>query len=71
MGLKPLRERNWREPPFDPRAIDAVVLSHAHIDRSGYLPLLVKRGFRGAIHCTPATADLLAVLLPDSAHLQE
>jgi metallo-beta-lactamase family protein len=70
-GLKVLRERNWREPAFDPRAIAAVVLSHAHIDHSGYLPLLVKRGFGGPIYCTPATADLLAVLLPDSAHLQE
>jgi metallo-beta-lactamase family protein len=70
-GLKELRLRNWREPPVDPKAIDAVVLSHAHIDHSGSLPLLVRRGYRGPIFCTAATADLLGVLLPDSAHLQE
>jgi metallo-beta-lactamase family protein len=70
-GLKDLRLRNWREPPFDPKAIDAVVVSHAHIDHTGSLPLLVRRGYRGPIFCTPATADLLGVLLPDSAHLQE
>lgn len=70
-GLKELRQRNWREPPFDPKTIDAVVISHAHIDHTGSLPLLVRRGYRGPIFCTPATADLLGVLLPDSAHLQE
>lgn len=70
-GLKELRLRNWAEPPFEPASLDAVVLSHAHIDHSGYLPLLVKRGFRGPVFCTAATADLLRVLLPDSAHLME
>jgi metallo-beta-lactamase family protein len=70
-GLKELRLRNWADPPFDPRSIDAVVLSHAHIDHSGYLPLLVKHGFRGPIYCTAGTADLLHVLLPDSSHLTE
>ena len=70
-GLKELRLRNWAESPFDPRSLDAVVLSHAHLDHSGYLPLLVKRGFRGPIYCTAGTADLLRVLLPDSAHLME
>lgn len=70
-GLKALRERNWRPFPFDPATLDAVVLSHAHIDHSGALPLLVRRGFRGPIHCTPATAHLLEVLLLDAAHLQE
>lgn len=70
-GLKALRERNWAPFPFDPTAIDAVVLSHAHIDHSGALPLLVRRGFSGPIHCTAATADLLPVLLLDAAHLQE
>ncbi len=69
-GLKPLRLRNWAAPAFDARAIDAVVLSHAHLDHSGYLPLLAQRGFRGAIHCTAATADLLAVVLTDAAHIQ-
>jgi len=70
-GLKNLRQRNWEAPPFDPQAIDAVVLSHAHIDHSGYLPLLVSRGFRGPVYCTRSTADLLGCLLPDSAYLQE
>jgi metallo-beta-lactamase family protein len=70
-GLKELRERNWREPPFDPASLDAVVISHAHIDHTGSLPLLVRRGYRGPIYCTPATGELLGVLLPDSAHLQE
>jgi len=70
-GLKELRERNWRDFPVDPNSIDAVVISHAHIDHSGALPLLVRRGYRGPIYCTRATIDLLGVLLPDSAHLQE
>jgi metallo-beta-lactamase family protein len=70
-GLKALRQRNWRPFPFEPASLDAVVLSHAHIDHSGALPLLVRRGFRGPIHCTPGTADLLEVLLLDAAHLQE
>jgi metallo-beta-lactamase family protein len=70
-GLKELRLRNWDAPCFDPAAIDAVVLSHAHIDHSGYLPLLARRGFKGPIFCTPGTASLLQVLLPDAAHLQE
>lgn len=70
-GLKELRQRNWRDFPFDPKTIDAVVISHAHIDHTGALPLLVRRGYRGPIFCTRATVDLLGVLLPDSAHLQE
>jgi metallo-beta-lactamase family protein len=70
-GLKELRLRNWLEPTFNPREIAAVVLSHAHLDHSGYLPLLVKRGFRGKVHCTAATADLIEILLPDSAKIQE
>lgn len=70
-GFKTLRERNWSPLPVPAREIDAVVLSHAHLDHSGFLPALVKQGFRGAIHCTPATRDLAEVLLLDSAHLQE
>jgi metallo-beta-lactamase family protein len=70
-GLKPLRERNWQRPPFNPPAIDAVVLSHAHLDHAGYLPLLVRRGFTGAVYCTPATAELLEIVLRDAARLQE
>ena len=70
-GPKKLRERNWREPPFDPRALDAVVLTHAHIDHTGYLPRLCNEGFAGPVYCTPGTRDLLALLLPDSGHLQE
>jgi metallo-beta-lactamase family protein len=70
-GLKELRARNWQAPPLDVRRLDSVVLSHAHIDHSGYLPRLMRGGFGGPIHCTPATAELLRVLLPDAAHLQE
>jgi metallo-beta-lactamase family protein len=70
-GPKDLRQRNWSKAPFDAGRVEAVVLSHAHIDHSGYLPLLVRHGFRGPILCTPGTADLLGVLLPDAAHLQE
>jgi metallo-beta-lactamase family protein len=70
-GYKQLRQRNWDPFPVPPNSIDAVVLTHAHIDHSGYLPALVRNGFRGPIHCTAATAELCALLLPDSAHLQE
>lgn len=70
-GLKELRVRNWDEFPVDPSTIDAVVLSHAHIDHSGYLPKLVREGFKGPIYCTRPTADLLELMLLDSAKLQE
>jgi metallo-beta-lactamase family protein len=70
-GLKPLRLRNWAPPPFEADRIDAVALSHAHVDHSGYLPLLARRGYRGPIYCTEATADLLQVMLLDAAELQE
>lgn len=70
-GYKKLRERNWADPPFDPASLDAVLLTHAHIDHSGYLPRLCKLGFKGPVHCTGGTRDLLEILLPDSGHLQE
>jgi metallo-beta-lactamase family protein len=70
-GLKQLRLRNREPLPFDPASLDAVLLTHAHLDHSGYLPLLVRNGFRGPIHCTPGTRDLCGILLPDSGYLQE
>jgi metallo-beta-lactamase family protein len=70
-GLKELRERNWQEPPFDPRSLDAVLITHAHIDHTGYLPRLVRQGFHGPVYCSRGTADLLKILLPDSGRLQE
>lgn len=70
-GLKELRERNWAPLPVAPESIDAVVLTHAHIDHSGWLPRLIRGGFKGPIHCTGGTADLCKLVLPDAAHLQE
>jgi len=70
-GLKELRERNWQALPVDPKTIDAVVLTHAHIDHTGYLPRLVKDGFRGRVFCTPGTADLCRIMLPDAGRLAE
>ena len=70
-GMRELRERNWQEPPFDPTALDAVVITHAHIDHTGYLPRLLKQGFNGPVFTSRATNDLLKILLPDSARLQE
>ena len=70
-GLKNLRLRNWADLPFEAASISAVLLTHAHLDHSGYLPLLVKRGFTGPVYCTPATAELCKILLPDSGHIQE
>ena len=70
-GYKLLRLRNWAPPPVKPASIDAVILTHAHIDHSGYLPLLARQGFHGKVFCTPATYDLCRILLPDSGHLQE
>lgn len=70
-GLKELRERNWQEPPFDAHALSAVLITHAHIDHTGYLPRLVKQGFRGPVYCSRGTGDLLKIMLPDSGRLQE
>ena len=65
------RSRNWDPFPFSPAEIDAVFLTHAHLDHCGLLPKLVRDGFRGRIHCTPATADIARIILLDSAHIQE
>ena len=70
-GLKELRERNWQEPPFDPRSLTAVLITHAHIDHTGYLPRLVRHGFNGPVYCSRGTSDLLKILLPDAGRLQE
>ena len=70
-GLKELRERNWQDPPFNPQDLDAVIITHAHIDHTGFLPRLVKLGFSGKVFTSRATCDLLKILLPDSGRLQE
>jgi metallo-beta-lactamase family protein len=70
-GLKDLRLRNWQPLPFEPSGLKAVVLTHAHLDHTGYLPKLVAGGYRGRVFCTPGTADLCRLVLPDSARLQE
>lgn len=70
-GHKALRLRNWSPLPIDPRQIDAVIITHAHIDHTGYLPLLVKNGFSGKIYSTPGTKALCEILLPDSGYLHE
>ena len=70
-GFKVLRERNWTPPPPALLEVDAVVLSHAHLDHSGWLPALVRHGWQGKVYASPATCDLAEVLLLDSAHLQE
>jgi len=64
-----LKARDWAPFPFPPNGIDAVLLTHAHLDHCGYLPKLVKEGFANSIYCTSATADITAVMLMDSAHL--
>jgi len=63
-------EQMNREFPFDPKAVDAMILSHAHIDHSGNIPNLVKQGFRGRIYCTPATKEITELMLEDSARVQ-
>jgi metallo-beta-lactamase family protein len=70
-GLKNLRLRNWRPFPIEPHRLDAVVLTHAHLDHSGYLPVLVRDGFRGPIHLTPPTRGLVPILLADAGRIQE
>ncbi|HEX7012772.1 MAG TPA: MBL fold metallo-hydrolase [Steroidobacteraceae bacterium] len=70
-GFKHLRLKNWSKPLFEPRSVEAVLLTHAHLDHSGYLPLLVRDGFTGSIYATQATVALCRILLPDSGRLQE
>lgn len=70
-GFKALRLRNWERFPVDPRGIDAVLLTHAHLDHTGYLPLLIKQGFARSVFCSGSTADFCEILLPDSGYLQE
>ena len=70
-GYKQLRLRNRAPPPFDVGALEAVLLTHAHLDHTGYLPLLVKQGFKAQVYCTEATRELCGILLPDSGRLQE
>src|SRR3990167_4919120 len=70
-GLKQLRLRNWATLPFQASEIKSLLLTHAHIDHTGYIPLLVKNGFRGKIFCSFGTAELCKILLPDSGYLQE
>lgn len=70
-GGHDLRDRNWQEPPFNAASVDAVIITHAHIDHTGYLPRFVRHGFRGPVYCSRGTSDLMKILLPDSARLQE
>ncbi len=70
-GYKSLRLKNWAPFPCDPASVECVILTHAHVDHSGYLPLLAKNGFSGPVYCADATRDLCGILLPDSGHLQE
>jgi len=70
-GQKDWRERNWSDTPVPAKEIDAVILTHAHLDHCGWIPRLVKEGFRGPIYATPPTIDLCGIILPDSGHLQE
>ena len=70
-GLKKLREMNWQPTPFDIKTLDAVMLTHAHLDHTGYLPKIVKQGYNKRIFCTPATAELSELIMLDSAKIQE
>lgn len=70
-GLRDLRRKNWMDLPFPPSKIDAVILTHGHLDHTGYLPRLIKQGFTGPVYCTEPTADLVEIILKDSAKIQE
>ena len=70
-GFKPLRLKNWNRFPVDPGSLAAVILTHAHLDHSGYLPLLVRNGYRGQVYCSHSTVDFCEILLTDAGFLQE
>jgi metallo-beta-lactamase family protein len=70
-GLKELRLRNWQSLPFDAASLDAIVLTHAHLDHVGYLPRVIAQGFKGRVFCTPGTQDLCRIVLPDAGRIQE
>lgn len=70
-GIKALRLKNWEKFSVNPAEINSIILTHAHLDHSGYIPRIIKEGFKGKIYCTPATKDLCAILLPDAGHLME
>jgi metallo-beta-lactamase family protein len=70
-GLKALRLRNWEPFPVEPSTLDAVVITHGHVDHVGFLPVLARDGFTGAVHATPGTTELAGIVLPDAGHLQE
>src|SRR5205809_5610013 len=70
-GSQELQDRNYKPLPVDPKTIDYLVLTHAHLDHTGWLPVLVKSGYRGPIYANPATIELTTILLKDSAHLQQ
>ena len=70
-GKKEWRERNWQDVPIAAKEIDCLILTHAHLDHCGWIPRLVKQGYRGPIYATPSTIDLCSIILPDSGHLQE
>lgn len=70
-GDKTLRDKNWQQFAIDPATIDHVILTHAHLDHSGYLPKLCKEGYQGPIHCSQGTYELCHIMLPDAAHLEE
>src|SRR5438046_6552175 len=70
-GPKDLRLRNWEDPPVDPDSVDAIVLTHAHIDHTGYLPRFVAQDYKGPVYATPATVGLARILLPGAGRLQQ